>query len=184
MSKPVKEMMIRDFQERLGDTEDALVISLRGISANDNNAIRKGLAKKEIRVTVVRNKLFGQAFADTNLSGLSEILKGSNAIAYGAESVVEVAREVVALVKEFPDIELKGAILDGMLFSGDAGVKELSKYPTRDEAIAQDVALILSPAREAGLRASSRRWKRSWKAARQSPRYEVPALGFNLERFT
>ncbi len=147
MSKPVKEMMIRDFKERLGDTEDALVIGLRGINANDNNSIRKDLAKKEIRVTVVRNKLFGQAFGETGLSGLSDVLKGASAIAYGAESVVEVAREVVDLVKKFPEIELKGAILDGMLFEGESGVKELSKYPTRDEAIAQDVALILSPAR-------------------------------------
>lgn len=182
MSKPVKEMMIHEYKEMMGDIEDALVIGLRGISSNDTNVIRSGLAKKEIRVTVMRNKLFGQAFGDTNLSGLSEVLKGSNAIAYGSESVVEVAREIVALVKKFPEIELKGAILDGMLFEGEAGVKALSKYPTRDEAIAKAVTLILRrrgillvrsrvPVRV--LRASSRRWKRSWKRARRSPRYEV-----------
>ncbi|MBL4591554.1 MAG: 50S ribosomal protein L10 [Phycisphaerales bacterium] len=145
MSKPVKEMMIRDFKDRLGDTEDALVIGLRGIDANDTNAIRKGLAKKEISVTVVRNRLFGQAFGNSGLAGLSEVLQGASAVAYGGESVVVVAREVVALVKKFPDIELKGAILDGMLFTGENGVRELSKYPTRDEAIAKDVALILGP---------------------------------------
>ncbi|MCA9303334.1 MAG: 50S ribosomal protein L10 [Phycisphaerales bacterium] len=147
MSKPVKEMMIQDYKEMMGDIEDALVIGLRGISSNDTNVIRSGLAKKEIRVTVMRNKLFGQAFGDTNLSGLSEVLKGSSAVAYGAESVVDVAREIVALVKKFPEIELKGAILDGMLFEGEAGVKALSKFPTRDEAIAKAVTLVLSPAR-------------------------------------
>lgn len=147
MSKPVKEMMIREYRERMGDIQDALVVGLRGISSNDTNTIRSGLAKKEIRVTVMRNKLFGQAFGDTNLSNLGEVLKGSSAVAYGAESVVEVAREIVELVKQFPEIELKGAVLDGMLFEGEAGVKALSKYPTRDEAIAQDVTLILSPAR-------------------------------------
>jgi large subunit ribosomal protein L10 len=148
MSKPVKEMMIREYKERMGEHEDALVIGMRGISSNDTNAIRGDLAKKEIRVTVMRNKLFGQAFGDTNLANLSEVMKGSSAVAYGAESVVEVAREIVELVKQFPEIELKGAVLDGMLFEGEAGVKELSKYPTRDEAIAQDVTLILSPARK------------------------------------
>jgi len=147
MSKPMKEMMIRDYQERVGDHEDALVIGLRGISSNDTNSIRTGLAEKEIRVTVVRNSLFGKAFGDTNLSPLSEILEGSSALAYGAESVVDVAREIVGLAKTYPDIELKGAVLDGMLFEGEAGVTALSKYPTREEAIAQDVTLILSPAR-------------------------------------
>jgi large subunit ribosomal protein L10 len=148
MSKPIKEMMIREYQDLIGDHEDALVLSLRGISSNDTNTIRSGLAEKQIKVTVMRNKLFGQAFGETKLAPLSEVLVGANALAYGAESVVEVAREIVDIVKKFPDVELKGAVLDGMLFEGEAGVKELSKYPTRDEAIAQDVALILGPGRK------------------------------------
>ncbi len=147
MSKPVKEMMIQDYIDRVGDQENALVIGLRGISSNDTNAIRSGLAKKEIRVTIMRNSLFGKAFGETSLAPLSEVMNGASALAYGAESVVDVAREIVGMLKEFPDIELKGAVLDGMLFEGDAGVKELSKFPTREEAIAEDVTLILSPAR-------------------------------------
>ncbi len=148
MSKPVKEMMIREYRDLLGDNENAIAIGLRGIESNDTNAIRAGLAKKEIRVTVMRNKLFGQAFGDTSLAPLKDVLKGSSAIAYGAESVVDVAREIVGMLKQFPDIELKGAVLDGMLFEGEAGVKELSKFPTREEAIAQDVTLILGPGRK------------------------------------
>jgi large subunit ribosomal protein L10 len=58
---------------------------------------------------------------------------------------VDVAREIVDLVKKFPGIELKGAVLDGQLFEGEAGVEALSKFPTRDEAIAKDVAIILGP---------------------------------------
>ncbi|MBC7771660.1 MAG: hypothetical protein H7210_04120, partial [Pyrinomonadaceae bacterium] len=48
----------------------------------------------------------------------------------------------------FPGLEVKGAILDGELFSGAKGVKELSKYPTREEGIAQIVTLIVSPAKK------------------------------------
>lgn len=145
MSKDVKDMLVNQYKDLLGDYEDAAVISLRGINANDNNSIRSGLAKKNIRITVIRNKLFGRAFEGTGLAGLEPVLTGSNALAYGGESAVLVAREIVALLKDFPGIELKGAILDGELFEGDAGVKALSKMPTRDEAIAQDVALILGP---------------------------------------
>ena len=148
MSKTVKNMIIEEYRERVGDTQDALVIGLRGVTSNDTNTIRSGLAQKSIRVTVVRNKLFGQAFGETGLSALSDLLSGSNALAYGGESVVEVAREIVGLVKKFPDIELKGAVLDGQLFEGQDGVERLSKFPTRDEAIAEDVTLILGPGRK------------------------------------
>jgi Ribosomal protein L10 len=148
MSKAVKELVMRDYKERLGDLEDAMVISLRGVDAISTTKIRSKLAEKEIRVTVIRNKLFTQAFSDSKLAGLAPVLKGGSAVAYGGQSVVEVAREIVALLKEHPGIELKGAVLDGELFEGEKGVERLSKLPTRDEAIAQDVTLILSPGRK------------------------------------
>ena len=70
------------------------------------------------------------------------------AVSRSAETVVDVARELVNLVKTYPDVELKGAILDGMVFKGEAGVKELSKFPTREEAIGKAVTLIISPGRK------------------------------------
>jgi ribosomal protein L10 len=62
--------------------------------------------------------------------------------------VVEVAREIVKLIKDMPEVELKGAILDGTLYEGKAGVTELSKFPTKDEAIANIVTLVVSPGRK------------------------------------
>ncbi|MEM7756134.1 MAG: 50S ribosomal protein L10 [Planctomycetota bacterium] len=148
MSKTVKDMIVREYQEKLGDLTDVAVISLRGIDANSNEAIRSGLRGKDIHVTMIRNNLFLRAFEGSDLTSLEPVLTGSNCVAYGGESVVNVAREVVELVKDHPEMELKGAILDGLLFEGEAGVEALSKYPTRDEAIAQDVTLIVSPGRK------------------------------------
>lgn len=148
MSKAVKDMVIRDYRSRLGEIEDAMVISIRGIGSNDTNVIRAGLAKKRITVTVVRNSLALKAVEGRSTAAIAPLMTGSNALAYGAESVVEVAREILELVKKFPGIELKGAVLDGELFEGQDGVERLSKFPTRDEAIAQTVTLILSPARK------------------------------------
>lgn len=147
MSKPVKEMMIRDYQERLGDTENAVLVSIRGIEANENNKLRMGLIEKGIHVMVVRNALAKKALGDGPMANLGEIMDGPSALSWGGESVIDVARELVKWAKEVENLELKGAILDGELFSGEAGVQALSKYPTRDEAIAQDITLILSPGR-------------------------------------
>lgn len=147
MSKTVKKFMMRDYSDRLGDVEDALLISIRGIEANENNRMRLGLLEKDIRITVVRNNLIKHTFGESKLSGLGPLLEGPSALAYGAESVVDVARELVRWAKEIEELELKGAILDGELFEGEAGVDRLSKFPTRDEAIAQAVTLILSPGR-------------------------------------
>ena len=147
MSKPVKEMMIRDFESRIEGQDNALLISVRGVSSNDTNTIRQTLAKQDIRVTVIRNNLARKAFEGTGLEALASLLTGPNALVYGAETVVDVARAIVDLTKKYPDVELKGAVLDGQVFEGDEGVKRLSKFPTRDEAIAEAVTLVLSPGR-------------------------------------
>jgi large subunit ribosomal protein L10 len=148
MSKPVKELIMNQYSARLGDAKEGVLVSIRGVKAIDNNKIRMGLAKKQIKISVMRNSLARKAFEGSALAGFNEMLQGANALAFGGNSVVEVARELVDLLKKYPAIEFKGAILDGMLFKGKAGVEELSKFPTREEAIAQNITLILSPAKK------------------------------------
>jgi len=156
MSKTVKQIIMREYTSRIqkvatdGGVElhDAMLVSIRGLKAVDTTRLRGTLAKKNIRVTVVRNSLARKTFEGTTLAALSELLTGANAIAYGGNSVVEVAREVVAIAGKMPGLELRGAVLDGQLFKGKAGVEELSKFPTREEAIGRVVTLILSPAQK------------------------------------
>jgi large subunit ribosomal protein L10 len=152
MSKTVKQIIMRDYKNRIaGGGEDfgnALLISIRGLKAIETTRLRGDLSKKKIKITVLRNSLARKAFEGTSLAQLNELLTGANALAHGGESVVEVAREMVEAMNKLPGLELKGAVLDGTLFKGKEGVTELSKFPTKDEAIGQVVTLIVSPARK------------------------------------
>jgi len=151
MSKTVKNIIMRDYKARLAGPEgafpDAMLISIRGVKAVDTTKMRHGLAAKKIKVTVVQNALARKTFEGTNLASLADLLQGANALAYGGNSVVEVAREIMTWVAKMPKLELKGAILDGTLYAGKAGCEELSKFPTREEGIAKVVTLVVSPAR-------------------------------------
>lgn len=153
MSKTVKQAIMRDYTSRLTDpatskVREAMLISVRALKGTDNTKVRLGLAKKKIKVSVIRNSLARKNFAGTPLAPLADFLTGPSALVYGGASVVECAREVVGLIAKFPGIELKGAVLDGQLYSGKAGVEELSKLPTREEAVANVVTLIVSPAKK------------------------------------
>lgn len=148
MSKTIKSIMMRDYKDRIGDTSEAIVISVSGLKAKDTTKLRTSLKKKNIRITVVRNSLARKLFEGTTLAPLNGLLTGSSALIYGPQSVVEVAREFVAAAKEFPNLEMKGALLEGTLFSGKAGVEELSRFPTRVEAIGDLMTLIVGPGRK------------------------------------
>lgn len=148
MSKPIKGMMIEDYKKRFRDVDGALILDIRGINANDNNDLRLGLRQKKIRVTVVKNTLAKKALAGTSLEPLTAGLNGPSALAFGEGSVVDVARELMTWVRKIKELTLKGAILDGQYFDGAEGVKRLSQFPTREEAQARVVQLVLSPAKK------------------------------------
>jgi len=146
VSKPVKEMIIADYKRRFGAIDSALLIDIRGMDANENNALRLDLGAKNIRVTIVKNTLARKAFAGSDLEPLNAALRGPAALAYGGESVIDVARALVERARKIEHLQLKAAVLDGEYFEGEAGVKQLSQFPTKDEAQARIVQLVLTPA--------------------------------------
>ncbi|MCC5830228.1 MAG: 50S ribosomal protein L10 [Phycisphaeraceae bacterium] len=143
MSKPVKNLIINQYKERFESLEGAVVIDMRGIKSNDNNALRTALAGEGIRVTVLSNLLARHAIRGTALESLSPVLEGSCAMAYGANSVVDLARTLLVKQNEMKVFEFKGAVLEGQLYGADE-IEKLSKMPTREEAIAGVIGAALS----------------------------------------
>lgn len=146
MSKLVKELIMDEYHKMFEGIDDAVVVDIRALNANQNTEFREGLRTSGTRVTVVRNRLAGKAFKDTGLANLNTIMQGPNAVVYGEQSVVETARAIMDWTKKIKKIEVKGAVLDGDIYKGKDGVELLSKFPTRSEAQAQVVQIILSPA--------------------------------------
>ena len=71
MSKPMKEMIVSDYQSRLGDAEEAIIVSLRGIGAEGTESIRGKMRAGSVSVAVVKNSLARKAFEGTALEALS-----------------------------------------------------------------------------------------------------------------
>ncbi|MBC8202507.1 MAG: 50S ribosomal protein L10 [Planctomycetes bacterium] len=146
MSKPVKEMIIAEYKRRFDGVSSGLLIDIRGIEANKNNELRVDLLNKDIHITVLKNSLAKTAFQDTELEGLTDFIDGPTALAFGGNSVVDVARNLVDWAKKIKKLELKAAVLDGQFFEGADGVKRLSDFPTKEEAQGTVIQLLLSPA--------------------------------------
>jgi large subunit ribosomal protein L10 len=147
MSKPVKNLVSQSYLRRFGDLSGAVVVDIRGIEANDNNRMRHDLAQKNIKITVVKNSLARSVFKDTDLAQISEVIDGPSAMVYPVDedvSVVSIARELIQWAKDLKKMDFRGALMEGIVF-GPGEINALSKYPTREEAHAQAVQIILSP---------------------------------------
>ena len=155
MSKQVKGLIEKDYQRRLGHVNSVAVINPRGIDANKTNQFRRTLAEKGVRITVVRNTLVRRAGESIGIAGFEALLDGPSALVYGEAredgqepaSISSVCRALVdqKKAKAFEALEFRGVFFDGEVYHGDAGVEQVSKFPTREEAIADLVGCILAP---------------------------------------
>ena len=145
MSKPVKELVRKELVKRFAEVESLVIAGFTGLDAVATNQIRGRLRGKGITVTVVKNSLARQAFREVGIAQVGDVLDGPCAVVCGGDGVVDVVRELMDIGKESPALTVKAALLDGEVFGSDR-VEELSKYPTRDEAIAGVVACMLAPA--------------------------------------
>jgi large subunit ribosomal protein L10 len=147
MSKPVKDMIASEYSRRFEGVTGAVVVEIRGLDAKATTSMRGTLRSKGIKVTILKNALARRTFKGGPLAALEKALKGPSAMLTGTESAVLVAREIVKLAEAEKKVVLKGALFDGEYYDGDAGVKKLGSFPTKEEAQAKVVTLVLSPAR-------------------------------------
>jgi large subunit ribosomal protein L10 len=154
MSKRVKNLIEKDYQQRMGHAEAVAVINPRGIDALKTNQLRRMLAEKGVRMTVVKNTLARRAGGEMPIAGFEELLDGPSAVVYGSPvegaeptAISSVCRALVDQKKDkaFEALEFRGVFFDGEVYHGEEGVTKVSKFPTREEAISDLVGCILAP---------------------------------------
>jgi large subunit ribosomal protein L10 len=148
MSKQVKDLITKELTSRLKELEGVAVINPRGIDAVKNHGIRRRLREKGLRMTVVKNTLARRAVEGGKLQGFDKLLDGPSAVVYGEASIAQIARQLLDEKKLDDKLELRGVFFDGETYVGDKGVEQVSKLPTREEAIANVLSAILGPGRK------------------------------------
>jgi large subunit ribosomal protein L10 len=147
MSRQVKEIICKELTAALNGVDAAIVIDPTALDGITGNTLRRDLAAAKIRVQLVKNSLAKRAIVGTKLEPVGSLLEGACALAWGGDSIVDVAKLLVAKVKALPKLIIKGAVMEGNVLDA-AQAAELSKMPTKAELKSALAAATLSPGRK------------------------------------
>ena len=147
MKKEVKDTIIVELGEKLKEYAHFYLVDLTGLNAEQTSDLRRKCFKNDIKLLVVKNKLLHKAFeaADVDFTPLYDCLKGNTAMMF-----CQTANVPAKLLKEYKDKKqeipaLKGAFAEESYFVGADKLAELVAIKSKNELIADVVALLQSP---------------------------------------
>src|SRR5579871_1262422 len=141
MSKAIKQMEMDALKQTFQDIRDLVVLSTSKVSCNEDTQLRDNLRKKNIRLRVVKNSLARRVFDEMGM-GVHSCWEGPTTLAWGANSLAELSKELEALIRKNDRIKVKAAVSEGQ----EIDFKRALAMPTKPEAIGRVIGLALSPA--------------------------------------
>jgi large subunit ribosomal protein L10 len=144
MSKRIKNMLVDDLRQRLGENRDMLVVDYSRLDGVTETNLRLKLRKQNIRMLGVKNSLARKVLEDLGLAGLAPFLSGPSTLVFGGPDIVALSKEITKWAKDIETLAIKGGIVDGAAMN-PAEVDALSKSPSREELLGKIVMLALSP---------------------------------------
>jgi large subunit ribosomal protein L10 len=148
MSKKVKSLIAKELAATFEHLDSVAVLSPSGVNGIKNNQLRRKLREKGLKMKVVKNTLARRAASNSKLKGFDKLLDGPCAVIFGKASVSSIARLLVEAKKADEKLDLRGIFFDGEIYPGEKGVEQVSKLPTREEAVAAILGALLGPGRK------------------------------------
>ena len=147
MKKEVKDTIIVELGQKLKEYPHFYLVDLTGLNAEKTSDLRRKCFKSEIKLMVVKNALLHKAFeaSDIDFSPMYESLKGNTAVMF-----TNTANVPAKLLKEYTKEgipALKAAYAEESIFVGADRLEELAALKSKNELIADVVALLQSPAK-------------------------------------
>lgn len=148
MSKIIKQMEMDALKKEFGGVKNLVFLSQSKLGAIAENQLRLALRKKGVRLHQVKNSLARKVFAELGLDQ-KHLATGNTVLAWGGESIKQLSKELESAFKDLSKkdpkfnekVTVKGAIAEGTPVT----FAEALKMPTREEAIGDVLAAILSP---------------------------------------
>lgn len=146
MKRSEKAEILQSLVEQINSSNHFYLTDISELNAADTSDLRRRCFKQDVKLVVVKNTLLRKALeqSEKDADGLYEILKGNTSVMFSEQGNVP-----AKLIKEFRKNHkkpvLKGAYVEESVYTGDDQLDALVAVKTKNELIADVIALLQSP---------------------------------------
>ncbi len=148
MRKEDKKVLIESLTQKLQESSNFYITDIAELNAEATSNLRRVSFKNDIQVVVVKNTLLKKAMenVEKDFSELYQTLVGNTAIMF-----TETGNAPAKMIKDFRKTShkpiIKGAYIEETVYLGDEQLDFLVSIKSKDELVADIIALLQSPAK-------------------------------------
>lgn len=149
MKKEDKSRIIEMINETLGNYACVYLTETAGLDAEKTSELRRACFKGDVKMLCVKNTLLKKAFeaSEIDYSELYDLLHGQTTLLLS-----NTGNAPAKLIKDFRKKDgtlpaLKGAYVEETIYVGEENLETLANIKSKNELIADVVALLQSPAK-------------------------------------
>ena len=148
MTREEKAQVIEQLKDTLASSSTIYLADISGLNASATADLRRACFKADISLSVVKNTLLEKAMeaSDRDFGDLATVLKGETSI-----MIAQTGNAPAKLIKTFRKNTkrplLKGAFVEESVYIGDDYLDALVSIKSKEEVIADVIALLQSPAK-------------------------------------
>lgn len=139
-----KKAIVAEVAEIAKHATSVIAAQYNGLTVAQLSELRKKARESGVYMKVVRNTLARRAFEGTKFACMDSALVGPLVLAFSKEEPGAAARVFKDYTKKWEKLEVKALSIDGQLLPGK-DLNRLASLPTRNEALAQLMSVMLAP---------------------------------------
>ncbi len=140
----LKQPIVAEISEVIKDAQSVVLVDYRGLTVEQDTALRKQLREAGVNYKVYKNTLMNFAFKGTDFEALAPYLNGPSAIAVSTEDATAPARVIAEFAKKAKALEIKAGVVEGNLYDAK-GMQAVAEIPSRDVLISRLLGSLQSP---------------------------------------
>ena len=139
-----KQAVVNQIKEKLNGASSVLLVDYRGLTVEEDTALRKELRTAGVEYKVYKNTMVNFAIQGTQFESIAKELEGPTAIAISYQDATAGPRILAKVAKANEKLEFKSGVVEGTYYDAK-GMMAIGNIAPREELLGRLLGSFKSP---------------------------------------